>query len=219
MFAAPAILLELSAVYGSETNTSTVFALAPVVTILAWGVTSDMPVTMRLLVPALSGVAGVLLLLSFEAPISVHGGVALAEAAVAMLFVSVASVQLHRLLQGVDVAITLGVACAVNALVLLGWGSSRRELVWHGWSMGLLAAVFIGAIGIGFTIWLLREMDVVRFSTRFFVIPLVTILEGLALVRPELTWRLFAGVGLLLVASVWLLRAETQVDDEVLSLR
>ncbi len=69
------------------------------------------------------------------------------------------------------------------------------------------------------TVWLLREIDPVRFSARFLVIPLVTIVEGLALLRPEVTGRMVAGMVLLSGGAAWILMTPREVDEEVLTLR
>src|SRR3954470_15194532 len=69
-FAVPAILLETAKEYSQETSVSLVFALVPVATVLVWNAFVQ-PTAMRQLVPALMGVAGLLLLLPFEIPVSV----------------------------------------------------------------------------------------------------------------------------------------------------
>jgi hypothetical protein len=65
----------------------------------------------------------------------------------------------------------------------------------------------------------LREIRPVEFSARFLVIPLVTILEGAVLLRPEITGRIVMGFILLTGGAVWMLAGRGQVDEEVLTLR
>jgi hypothetical protein len=62
-------------------------------------------------------------------------------------------------------------------------------------------------------------MAPVRFSARFLVIPLVTIVEGFVLLRPEVTGRMVVGTVLLAVGTAWMLMTKRQVDEEVLTLR
>jgi drug/metabolite transporter (DMT)-like permease len=75
-------------------------------------------------------------------------------------------------------------------------------------------AVMVAAV----TVWLLRTMDPIRFSTRLLVIPLVTIFEGAVLLRPDVTGRMAVGFLLLAGGVFWMLGAK-QVEEKVLTLR
>ncbi len=66
---------------------------------------------------------------------------------------------------------------------------------------------------------LLRGMSPVRFGARYLVIPLVTVVEGYVLLRPELTLRMGFGA-LLLAGSAAFLLLSREVDEGAgLSLR
>jgi hypothetical protein len=59
----------------------------------------------------------------------------------------------------------------------------------------------------------------VRFAARYLVIPLLTLLESYALMRPELTVRVVSGVVLLAAGAGMLLALKTGEEETTLSLR
>jgi drug/metabolite transporter (DMT)-like permease len=71
----------------------------------------------------------------------------------------------------------------------------------------------------GLTVVILRSMDPVRFSSRFLIIPLVTVLEGLVLLRPAVTSRLVVGIALLAVGAGCLILEKEPGKEEILTLR
>jgi drug/metabolite transporter (DMT)-like permease len=220
-FAIPAIVLDLAKAYASEINVTVIFALAPVAVVLAWGAVTNERLGGRLLISVVCGIAGLLFLLPFEGPESVHGWESLTEAFIAMLLVACAGVWLNRLAAAVEFPEVLAIVGAVNAVVLLGWCWARWPVVWgwSAWGPGVWIGILSGGISIALTIWLLRVMAPVRFSARFFVIPLVTILEGLLLVRPEISGRLVLGVTLLTAGAAGVLASRGAVEEEILTLR
>ncbi len=66
-------------------------------------------------------------------------------------------------------------------------------------------------------IYLVRIFPPVSLASRYLLAPLVTAVEGLAYVRPAISWRLLLGTLLLVFGSVRLLRRE-QVPDSPMSL-
>ena len=219
-FAIPTILLETAKEYSPETSVSLIFALAPVVTVLVWNAFVQ-PSAMRQLVPALMGVAGLLLLLPFEMPVSARSWSALAEVFVAMVLVAASGVWLHKRLRDVHAMEALAVAGVSNAVVLLTWCAVHGMLDWR-WRDIAAGVAWQGAVSaalVAVEVWLLREIPPVGFSVRFLLIPLVTILEGAVLLRPEITGRILVGFLLLTGGAVWVLAGRGQVDEEVLTLR
>jgi drug/metabolite transporter (DMT)-like permease len=219
-FAVPAIVIERAREYAPETSLAVVFAMAPVVVVLVWGAAMQGGGGMRQLAPALMGLTGVLLVLPYEMPVSARGWEALAEIAAAMVLVSSAGVWLYRLLQKVRVEEALVVVGISNAIFLLACCGVRSSLDWRWHDVASarwlsLANVMVAAL----TIWLLQRMDPVRLSARFLVIPLVTILEGAVLLRPDVTARMVVGIALLAGGAVGLLAAKPRRDEEVLTLR
>jgi drug/metabolite transporter (DMT)-like permease len=220
-FAVPSVLLVRAREYAPETSVAVVFALAPVAVALVWGALTQESDGTGKLIPALMGLAGVLLLLPFELPVSVRGWIAVAEIVAAMGLVAGAGVWLYGLLRHVGATEALAIVGISNAVCLFAWCGAVGLLdlrwrdvaggVWWGWGVGVIVAAL--------TVWLLREMDPVRFSARFLVIPLLTIVEGFVLLRPEVTGRMVVGIGLLAGGSAWMLGVRRQVDEEVLTLR
>jgi drug/metabolite transporter (DMT)-like permease len=219
-FAVPALLIDRAREYGPETSVVVVFALAPVVVVLVSGAARQAPGGMRRLLPELMGLAGVLLLLPFEMPVSLRAWEAVAEIATAMMLVAGAGVWLYGLLQAMRFTEALPAIGIANAVFLLAWCAVVGSFNWRwhdlasGWWMSL-ASVIVTVL----TVWLLQKMDPVRFAARFLVIPLVTILEGVVLLRPEMTARTVVGIALLTGGAAWILAASQTVDDEVLTLR
>jgi drug/metabolite transporter (DMT)-like permease len=207
--------------YAPETSVAVVFALAPVAVVLVWGAVTQESDGTGKLIPSLMGLAGVLLLLPFELPVSARGWGAGAEIVAAMVLVAGAGAWMYGLLRAVSTTEALVVVGVSNAACLLAWCGAVGSLdwrwrdvadgVWWGWGVGVIVAAL--------TVWLLREMAPVRFSARFLVIPLVTIVEGFVLLRPEVTGRMVVGTVLLAVGTAWMLMTKRQVDEEVLTLR
>ena len=219
-FTLPSVLLERSREYASDVTVSTVFALAPVAVLLVWGAASRDGLKPGRLVAPLAGLGGVLLLLPYELPVSARGWESVAEVFVAMFLVAYASVLLHQSLKS-SFAESLVLVGAGNAAVLLGFCWIHKTIVWrlNAWSAATMVATALDAASIALTVWLLRTMNPVRFSARFLAIPLVTIVEGLILVRPGFSGRLLAGMILLTAGAGWLLASGQAVDEEILTLR
>jgi drug/metabolite transporter (DMT)-like permease len=220
-FTFPAVLLERSKEYASDVTVTIVFAIAPVVVLLTWGAVSREGLRPSRLMFPLAGLAGILLLLPYELPESARGWESLAEVFAAMMLVAYASTRMNELLRKPAFPESLVLIGAVNALALFGFSFTRRTATWHlnAWNEGALIGTATDAVSIVLTVWLLRKMNPVRFSARFLAIPLVTIIEGLVLVRPEFSARLLAGMILLTVAAAWLLITGQTVEDEILTLR
>ena len=220
-FAVPMALVERSREYAPDTSVAVVFALAPVVAVLAVNAFLREEGEMRLLVPALAGFSGVLFLVPFDQPVSLRGWESVAELVAAMLLVVCAGVWLYELLRQIGAIEGFAVAGASNAVALLVWCGVRRQLDWR-WSDiagGVSMGSFAGVIALALTVWLVREMKPVRFSARFLAIPLVTIMEGLVLLRPGVTGRTTVGILLLMTGVVWMLAGKESAEGETLTLR
>jgi len=141
-------------------------------------------------------------------------GVALSSAMLAGL----AAVWLHELLGQASVL-------RAAAVVVGSSGGFAAAFCWMGWQPivdasaaglgveALRCAVFEAPILL-LTVWLLREMRPVAFSSRLLTIPLVTIVESYLLLRPTLSWTTAAGV--LLLAGGAAVLALAQDSQEVL---
>ena len=171
----------------------------------------------RLLGPALAGLGGVLLIVPVDVPGSVVGRVSLALLVVCAVAIAIASVWIHRLLREFGVTQAVAVFCVANALVLIGWGAfdgAGWGLSGWGWM-----AVLVEGVEVVLLVVLLRGMSPVRFGARYLVIPLVTVLEGYVVLRPEVTLRMGFGVALLAGSAAVLVLSRGGDESGGLSLR
>jgi hypothetical protein len=202
---------------------SALFAMVPVVVVLAVaaGDRREGEVARRLLVPALTGLSGLLLLLRLEFSGSVRGLLMLVLVCVAVVLVGLASVWLHRLLRGVRFAEAIAMVGLANGFVLLGWSIVREDVVWRWGGLGSIVSItsLVDVAEVVLIVWLLREMLPVRFAARYLVIPLLTILESYALMRPDWTVRMGFGTLLLAAGGGALLFWKAGDEETVLSLR
>jgi drug/metabolite transporter (DMT)-like permease len=194
-----------------------VSALVPVIVVLvvAQRSSGEGSEGLRLLVPALVGWGGVLLLIPVALPGSAAGRASLVVLVLSAALVAFASVGIHRLLQGFGLAQALGIVCLANALVLLGAAffepTAMRRVEWAS------AVVMAGSVVL--LVGLLPGMDPVRLGARYLLVPLLTIVEGYCLLRPELTFRMGLGAGLLAGGAGWLLLSRRKDEVASLSLR
>ena len=201
--------------------TSATFALLPAVIVLVTtggGATQDKGEGWGALAPALGGV---LLLIPAGLPGSLKGQLMLAVAFVAVVLVAISGVWMHRLMQGVAIEETVIIVCFANASFLAVGGLVGRGFAdgWRGLMAMLSLSSGVDLIQMILVFWLLREMTPVRFGTRYLVIPLLTIVEGYVVLRPEVTSRMVVGAALLIGGAAWILFSKTSEDEVVLSLR
>ncbi|MGD0445143.1 MAG: hypothetical protein ABSA39_14510 [Edaphobacter sp.] len=224
-FGVPSVVAEYAQRSVPAISRSALYAMVPVVVVLsvaAGGMgTAEERGARQFMVPALTGLGGLLLLLPLGISGSPYGLLMLGLVCLAVILVGVASVWLYRLLQGVSFAVVVAVAGLANAVFLFYWSAVRGEMVWR-WS-GVTSVVSISSmvdvVEILLILWLLREMWPVRFTARYLVIPLLTVLESFVLMRPELTVRMVFGTVLLAVGAGLLLFLKAGEEETVLSLR
>jgi drug/metabolite transporter (DMT)-like permease len=194
-----------------------VLAVVPAMVVLVVAQSSGDGVR-RLLGPALAGLGGVLLIVPVDVPGSVIGWAALALLVVCAVVIAVTCVWIHRLLREFGVAQAVAVFCVANALVLIGWEAFEGVVGWglSGW--GWMSALVEG-VEVVLLLVLLRGMSPVRFGARYLVIPLVTVVEGYVVLRPEVTLRMGFGVALLAGSAAFLLLSRGVDESAGLSLR
>jgi len=227
----PATLAGIALGGASEITVAALFGLAPViVVVLVVGFESgagEGSGARALLMPSLAGLAGILLVLPVETPASWREiefpGIAL----VGVLTAAAASVWMYRLLgyfSVVEGAAVCGAANAVYFLVVFaasglggaGWGA--------GWIWSSLGVEAVKAVGfdlpqVVLLVWLLRDLAPVRFAARFLVIPLLTVAEGFALMRPEVSLRAAGGAALVGFGAWRLATARLRDEESWLMLR
>ena len=214
----PVILFGASVHGVSSMGRAVMTTLAPVMVCLA--VTQrgrsagEEELAWRLLVPGLAGIAGVLLLFPFDVPGSLRGVVMLGLVVVAVGMVALSGVWLQRVSEGVGVASVWAAVLWGNAMVLgvSGWAQGESVLM-----PGLSAWVDVAEVVL--LVWLVWAMPPLRLMARFLAVPLVAVLEGLVMMRPQVTVRMGAGVGLLILGAGWIMRARIEEDAAGLSLR
>ncbi len=195
-----------------------VFGLTPVVVVFSvaqgevgFGLRES---PLRTLGPALAGLGGLALLVPFAWPVGRIGMAWLFALVASAGLAAVAAVRVHGLLREVGVLRGAAVVCGAAAAMAGGFA----WLGWSGlgdWNSGMVVTEAIRCLLIDgpvllLTMWLLREMSAVRFSTRYLLVPLVTIVEGFLLVRPQWGWTMGAGLLLLGGGCAGLLMADSE---------
>lgn len=222
-FGVPIVVGEFARGSVPGTSRSALYATVPVVVVLvvAAGDRKEGEDARRFLVPALIGLSGLLLLLPLDFSGSVRGRFMLALVCVAVVLVGLASVWLYRQLRGVRFAEAIAIVGLANALFLLSCSVVREDVVWRwgGWGSVVSISSLVDVVEVVLIVWLLREMLPVRFAARYLVIPLLTILESYALMRPDWTVRMGFGTLLLAAGAGALLFWKAGEEETVLSLR
>ena len=224
-FGVPIVVAEY--VQGSvpATGRSALFAMVPVVVVLVVAAGDEaereQSRARKLLLPALTGLGGLLLLLPLDFSGSVRGYLMLALVCAAVILAGAASVWLHRLLRGLRLAEAIAIVGLSNAIFLLGSSVAHEDLVrqWGGLGSILSISSLVDVVEVLLIVWLLREMLPTRFAARYLLIPLVTVLEGYALVRPEWSVRMVFGTLLLAGGAGVLLFWKAGEEETALSLR
>lgn len=196
---------------------SATFALLPVVVALVVSSTGGNEEEGReSIAPALAAFGGVLLLLPVGLPGSVRGQLMLAVTFAVVVLVAVSGVWMYRLMQGIAVAEAMVIVCFANAVFLGICSLAAREFEggWGGLTAMLSLSSCVDLIQIVLVFWLLREMTPVRFGARYLVIPLLTVVEGYVVLRPEVTARMIVGFILLTGGAMWILLSKSP-DTEV----
>jgi hypothetical protein len=220
-FGVPMVVGEWARIGVAETSRIALFAMVPVVVVIAVAAGDEERGVRRFLVPALVGIGGLLLLLPLGFSGSLRGRFMQGAVCVAVVSVGLSSVWLFRLLRGLVLSEALAIICLSNGVFLMVCTAIREEFVWR--LSGLASVVSLSSLvdvaEVMLLVWLLREMTPVRFAARYLVIPLLTLLESYALMRPELSVRMVSGAVLLAVGAGMLLFLKMGEEETVLSLR
>jgi drug/metabolite transporter (DMT)-like permease len=223
-FGVPLVVAEYAGGSVPATTRSALFALTPVVVVIvvaARDVTVEERGARRLLMPALIGAGGLLLLLPLEISGSLRGRLMVGLVGVAVVLVGVTSVWLYRLLGEIGWVEGIALLGLTNALFLLVCSGFLERMVWRWMDLRSVGSIsfLVDGIEVLLIIWLLRGMAPVRFSARYLVIPLLTVLESFVVERPDVTVRIVCGTALLAVGAGALLFWKARDEEAVLSLR
>ena len=217
----PAVLDEWLRDGVSDISRSAFFAMVPfIVVVVAMGRDLE-PGVRRFFAPALTGFGGALLLLPFSVPMSLRGRIMFGVLVLAIVLVGFASESIYRLLRGFGMIEALAVICLSNAVFLVACHFAGLPFAesWSGPSILISIHSLYNLLELLLLVWLLHEMTPVRLSTRYLVVPLLTVLEGLAFLHPPLTVRMAAGLALLAGGVGYMLFSRGRDSDAVLSIR
>ena len=211
LFAMPSAALQIAAGKVPEYTSAALFCLVPLMTSLASSVFAsslgEASHTRGLMMPSIVGIAGALLLFPIESPGSLRRWLFLGLVAASCVTVAITNVRIHQVMTKFRVPAALAVIGTSSAALLALYGAS---IGWPRIDSGILSreilrcAIFDLPI-IWLTIWLARETAPARFSSRFLLIPAVTVLEGFAFehgpvdARATLAILLLCGGGAMLV--------------------
>ncbi|MEO6803474.1 MAG: hypothetical protein ABI197_09560 [Granulicella sp.] len=202
----------------SATSGLALFALVPlflIVGAIAFNPSSPNPQPSRaLMTPALIGFVGALLLPAFQFPSTTHGAFLFALVFAAALSTAAGSLWIYTLLRGHDLAPALAIFCGANALFLGIVAPLTSPIVSPASSLPheLLRALDLPQLLL--FLWLLRELDPIRFGSRFLLVPLLSVLEGVILVHPPIDPRLGLAALFMAIGGVTLLFANAPADAE-----
>jgi hypothetical protein len=224
-FGVPLVVAEYAGSSVPAITRSALFALAPVVVVIVVAA-GDMAAgeergARRFLVPALIGAGGLLLLLPLEISGSLRGRLMVGLVGGAVVLVGVTSVWLYRLLREIRWLDGIAVTGLMNGLFLLACSAFLEGMVWRWTDLRSIGSIslLVDGIEVLLIVWLLRGMRPVRFSSRYLVIPLLTVLESFVVERPEVTVRIVCGTILLAAGAGALLFWKAKDEEAVLSLR
>jgi len=206
----------------SSGATAILFATGPLFT--AWmephlgGRTHRRRVPRPVLLAMLLGLAGTLLVLSG----SISRSSAQAAGVAAVLFVvilgAITGTTAREQITGLPIPTVAGVQC-VMAAGLLGLSSliveSERSTEWTGSSIFamLFLGIFSSALGFLLFYWLMVELRPYQLASRQFIMPLVAVVEGVALLHEPMPWTMIAGSCIVLISLVWLLRTNAMIRE------
>lgn len=215
----PAILLSLASAHLPDVMITAIFALVPAMVVLLIAQREDN--AHGLLMPAIAAFAGLLFVLPANLPESTVARLWLMAPLVAALLVAITSVRIYGLLHEKPILPAAATICLTNAVVLLvaciATGQATLQLTML---RGLFSFSTVVHVAVLFTLFLLlRTMPPARLAARFLAVPLLTVLEGFVLLRPQPTWRMALGFVLALIGTTLLLREKGTGEGSPLSLR
>jgi drug/metabolite transporter (DMT)-like permease len=211
----PELLSRWAVQHVTGAMSTAVLGLVPVILVLV--VAQEKAGARRLLAPSVAGLGGILLLIPLSLAESFVGWIAVGVLIGAAVLVSLAGVRIHLVLQNFDWVQAVSVVCLANAAAFLGVGIFLGGAEWR--ADGAWSSVAASGAEVVLLVLLLREITPVRLGARFFLVPLLTIVEGVVLLRPELTSRMVAGAALLAGGALFLLLSRETEEETSLSLR
>jgi drug/metabolite transporter (DMT)-like permease len=197
-----------------------VFALCPAIVVFLAAqqpaATNDNPLTA--LLPALAGLGGFALLVPFTWPQHLQGQLWLIAIFFSAVLSAVAALRLHRILPAAGASRAVAVICgaaAIFSIPFFNLGQNDTPSTPTLLLVEALRCLLLDAPAVFLLVWLLQKMPPIAISARYFLIPLVTIIESYLIERPHAVWTVYAGVLLMAISAFVLIR--TPVPDKPLS--
>jgi hypothetical protein len=150
--------------------------------------------------PGLAGLGGALLVFPVALPSSVPGWVGLVVPPIA---VSAACVACQRVARGLDAVWCATLLLAGGTVCLALMGAVSGGFAAESFSMW---AVVLDLAVAGLVVFVVLRIDALRYVSRYFFVPLLSIVEGLILLRSGVTLRQGFGLALLAAGSAALVR-------------
>ena len=160
-----------------------------------------------MMLPALAGFAGVLLLLPWLPPSTAVEAIAFGLVVIGVWLTAVGSLWAHTLIGGRSLMQVVAVI-ALPSAALLGLAGAIHGPQFVAWTSGDSVALVFESAQMFLFVWLLRELEPSRFAARFLLVPFVTIVEGAILLRGSSDVRMAIGILLLLFGASSLLYGE-----------
>jgi len=220
----PAILAELVIGSISPFTVSAIFALLPIPVILVLaqqdstaGQTRDVR---RFFAPSLIATTGLLFLIPTDIPHSTRGIYLLPITCLCLIVVAIASVRIYNPLQRYTVPQALSIILFTNGCFLLAASAIAGHLSadnLHPSALLSLSNALYLAVNI-LLIVLFRSLAPLLLSTRYLLIPLLSILQGIVLLRPQFTLQMGCGLLLMIVGLAWFFATATAEETRSNSL-
>jgi drug/metabolite transporter (DMT)-like permease len=224
LFAAPALLVQLSAPYIPQLTRVALFGLVPVLAVVLEPYLGESDSGRGALGPALVALAGMLCVFSVDLPGSVIGALALAAMLLAVACVAAANCRAvwaagvhggataaRAAVAALTASIALGIFCLFDTRIAPPSLALLPTALW-------VLAIDLPTLLMLF--WLMRHITAARMTLRFVLAPLIASLAGVALFAPTVSVRAWLGLMLMAAGSAWmLLQHDTAEGSSTLSLR
>ena len=223
VFAVPALALGVSAGIVSEFTSVALFCSIPLLTVLTvsafdWpGVRGVGP---RALLTSVLGVGGALLVFPVQLSGSVRGWIFFSFVVACCMMAAVAGIAMHRLIEGIATATTVALTALGCATLLGGYGVMMGwpPLALHSVGLECVRCLLLDLPAMWLTVWLIREVDPGKLSTRFLLVPLITAVEGYGFMGGGIELEAGAGMILMAASGVMLIRDEAPTGEDTSNL-
>jgi hypothetical protein len=168
-----------------------------------------------LFVPALIAITGLLFLIPTDLPHSTRGIALLFFTCACLIVVAIANVLIYGQLQGITSRHVLTTILFSNGCFLLAAAAITGHLSLDNLRPAALLST-ANALSLAVNILLVvlfRSLTPLLLSTRYLVVPLLSILQGIVLLRPKFTIRMGSGLILMIAGLAWFFATAKARED------